>query len=171
MGDSDIEFDYFSVPTTSNPSLYDCKFCVHKSFKTMESLRKHEQNWHKNEDLKWLSYANIENVQCTACDKKFNFMSILKEHIHRNHAQRSCPLCGVKVKNIKWHQKYHHSERKLPCKSCDKEFVLKKDLKRHENGVHLKLKPHLCSHCGRGFADSSNRNAHESSVHAQSDKI
>ena len=51
----------------------------------------------------------------------------------------------------------------LTCRFCGKIFTRhcrKTDLKRHEDAVHLKLKPYKCLYCGKAFALASTRSRH-----------
>ena len=58
--------------------------------------------------------------------------------------------------NYKAHLETHDKNRaySFPCpvKDCNKKFVRKTDLQRHNASVHLKERSHKCQYCGRPFA-------------------
>ena len=49
----------------------------------------------------------------------------------------------------------------VSCPECGKILSRARDLQRHINSVHRKLRPFSCRYCGRGFADKSNKLRHE----------
>ncbi|KAL8791001.1 MAG: hypothetical protein Q9195_006075 [Heterodermia aff. obscurata] len=74
-----------------------------------------------------------------------------------------CRVCGELVKgtsNWKSHMLKHDTERKYPFKctailgrsSCNKKFQRKTDLDKHYDKVHVKARPHMCTHCGNSYA-------------------
>ena len=54
---------------------------------------------------------------------------------------------------------------KYLCNECDKSFRDNFDLKRHVDGVHLKLKPFKCNQCNRAFCDKWGLKYHVNGVH------
>lgn len=78
-------------------------------------------------------------------------------------ATHECIICGKLFKrsyNWKSHMETHNQDRIYPhpCPAmngttpCGKKFQRKTDLDRHNDSVHLKLKPHQCTLCGNRFA-------------------
>ena len=50
--------------------------------------------------------------------------------------------------------------KKFQCKNCDKSFVLKGGLKRHEN-IHMQNNPYRCVICSKAFSNISDLKRHE----------
>ena len=82
-----------------------------------------------------------------------------------------CHQCGRdfhRAYNHKTHLETHNPSRKkehvCPYKDCDKQFVRKTDLDRHQNSVHRKLKIFGCQKCDSQFArkDTLRRSVHGS---------
>ncbi|KAF2083738.1 hypothetical protein K490DRAFT_7120, partial [Saccharata proteae CBS 121410] len=74
-------------------------------------------------------------------------------------ANYQCGVCGKLFKrgyNHKAHLEIHNPERpyphSCPYKGCDKEFVRKTDLARHEQSVHIRARNHRCTACDAHFA-------------------
>jgi hypothetical protein len=49
------------------------------------------------------------------------------------------------------------------CGHCSYSASFPCDVKKHIRAVHTGERPFVCAHCGKGFADKSNLNAHEAS--------
>ncbi|TAQ83058.1 hypothetical protein B7494_g8618 [Chlorociboria aeruginascens] len=58
--------------------------------------------------------------------------------------------------NFKAHMETHDASRDypFPCprEDCNKKFVRKTDLQRHDQSVHMKIRNHRCDYCNRHFA-------------------
>ncbi|KAI9055989.1 hypothetical protein LZ554_000923 [Drepanopeziza brunnea f. sp. 'monogermtubi'] len=58
--------------------------------------------------------------------------------------------------NFKAHMETHDAGREypFPCtmKECNRKFVRKTDLQRHQQSVHMKQRNHKCDYCSRFFA-------------------
>ncbi|KAF2263358.1 hypothetical protein CC78DRAFT_284837 [Lojkania enalia] len=83
-------------------------------------------------------------------------------------ANFSCTICGKLFQrsyNHKTHMETHNPARKrehvCPHKECEKMFVRKTDLDRHQNSVHRKLKIFRCSKCDAHFARKDTLRRHE----------
>lgn len=70
-----------------------------------------------------------------------------------------CTVCGKlfqRVYNLKAHMETHDPDRDLPhaCRypACERKFVRRTDLVRHEQSVHLKLRNFACVFCKSAFA-------------------
>ena len=68
----------------------------------------------------------------------------------------------VKEKSAK---KVNSGVGKHVCDECGKSYRYKLDLKRHVDGVHLKLKPFKCEHCDESFDRSRNLIVHSLNQH------
>ena len=53
----------------------------------------------------------------------------------------------------------------LECEQCQKTFTEKYKLRRHQDTVHLKLKPYKCDHCGKCFGERYSLTKHIKNVH------
>lgn len=75
------------------------------------------------------------------------------------------PGCGREFMlkgNLKRHQNIHSGDRKFACKQCDRAFFRKADLEVHYR-VHTGEKPYACKHqhCDKRFARRSDLLSHE----------
>jgi KRAB domain-containing zinc finger protein len=74
-----------------------------------------------------------------------------------------CERCGesfAKAKILELHIKYKHTFQKdYKCSMCDKAFVMKSTLDRHEQ-VHLKIRNFQCDQCEKSFSTNWNLKAH-----------
>jgi len=92
--------------------------------------------WHKKHNHVPKTYS----FECKICQKLFTKVTLLNQHVRRNHQ---------KVKDIK-------------CKSCDKAFYHTANLIKHTNSVHLGLRKE-CEICHGQFSDI---NRHKKRVHS-----
>ncbi|KAK7538156.1 uncharacterized protein J3D65DRAFT_621159 [Phyllosticta citribraziliensis] len=74
-------------------------------------------------------------------------------------AKYECDLCGKlfqRLYNHKSHMETHDPKRAFPhiceAKGCERKFVRRTDLVRHEQSVHIKARNHKCMACGAHFA-------------------
>ncbi|KAF2121481.1 hypothetical protein BDV96DRAFT_594677 [Lophiotrema nucula] len=91
-----------------------------------------------------------------------------RNHTTRENAQYSCHICNKMFQrnyNYKTHMETHNPTRRREhvClyKDCDKTFVRKTDLDRHQNSVHRKLKVFRCIRCDNRFARKDTLRRHE----------
>lgn len=98
------------------------------------------------------------------CEKDNSTSSTARTRLRRNpttpeNANHSCHKCGKLFQrsyNHKTHLETHNPTRKkehvCPHRDCDKRFVRKTDLDRHQKSVHLKRKDFRCLKCDAHFA-------------------
>ncbi|XP_070546317.1 zinc finger protein 878-like isoform X2 [Ptychodera flava] len=109
---------------------FDCKECG-KHLANAHSLRQHFQRFHTN-----------FKYQCSDCEKEFSIIYELQHHVERHHKGDNnlhiCEKCkkGFHTKKLlNTHVRVVHSEDRIKCHFCGKEY-------RH----HSRLKQHLIVH-------------------------
>ena len=80
-----------------------------------------------------------------------------------------CSTCGEMFsdKRMRRHVMSKHAsndEKPFKCTLCPKGFLTKITLQEHIN-THTGERPNICSFCGIGFVNHSNRRMHERTVH------
>lgn len=108
--------------------------------------------------------ANSISFLCDTCGKKLSTYSNLMTHrlIHLPSDQRrsfECYVCKTTFrykKSIIHHMSVHSGIKiQYQCNVCLSSFSRSDALRRHTL-IHLKLQPHLCSTCGKGFRTKFN---------------
>lgn len=91
------------------------------------------------------SSSTPQRFPCTQCSSTFSRHDNLLKHIQAQHGEK----------------------RDYPCKvtGCGIVCTTKGGLTKHHNRVHLKLKPYMCSKCGKGFHDKGYLNTHVKKRH------
>ena len=87
---------------------------------------------------------------CPYCAQSFNLGITLRDHLKSAHQipNTPCKCC-------------------FSCEHCYKTFDRKENLKRHENLVHLKLKPFSCLECTKSFGEKNGLKTHVEGVHSK----
>lgn len=98
--------------------------------------------------------------------KNFASLTYLKQHLnsHKPDSERilKCDQCSKIFRNKRFlmrHKLKHQGPKSMLC-DCGKAFYCKTALNRHKKTVHLQIKNHICSVCGKAFSDSANLTAH-----------
>ena len=146
---------------------YHCEKC-YQSFKRKCHLDEHKE-------------LHDKPVQCKLCGKLIQIKRKLRGHMktyHRkNKSDRSthnCEKCGELFKkkdDLDKHIKRLHNENSpKKCNVCDKSFLYKSDLTRHQN-THSALKLFSCDLCGKSFGRKYNLTRHRANVHNCEEEI
>ena len=72
---------------------------------------------------------------CRKCDKTFSATNDLKRHEKIKHNQINCKSCEkvfFKNSDLEIHLEQEHKAEKFKCEQCEKMFVLKWRLNKHE---------------------------------------
>ena len=87
-----------------------------------------------------------KGLKCRSCDKFFDKIAKLRQHVRR----------------------VHEKIKKIPCKTCEKKFDSPSDLKRHTRNDHHEIlnNLHKCEQCEKSFGISKNLERHILAVHA-----
>lgn len=128
----------------------------------------------------------IDNLVCDICEKKFVKPEYLYRHLRKHTGEFICPLClGVfaRKENLLSHVcSSQETQDHLECPYCQKQFAVKKYLKRHmlkhmmlssckwcchvfttttDINEHKCTAPnHVCGQCGKKFAQRTHLNRH-----------
>lgn len=133
--------------------------------------------------------GNVHNgerkYKCQHCDKGFNSNPRLRDHVNNTHGEVSssliirlfsrqhftgtkqeipCDKCGKifnSLRNLHTHMVYHQSPT-LKCNYCEKSFYIKKNLREHQESVHLGI-TYSCELCNRSFQSTSGLRRHAKS--------
>ena len=107
--------------------LFVCGVC--KTYKTMypRLLEAHCQ-----------THSNLKLFKCDVCNKRFNQLSQLKNHVVTHLDKTIAEIPG-------WAKPKH-------CDICQKRFSDTKSLKKHVKEIHSKLRPYICNVCNHKSA-------------------
>lgn len=136
----------------------DCPKCDMK-FESEILLQEHNGIAHKTRDKALL---------CHTCGKVCKTPQALKDHLNC-HNEKQCPYCSKMLKTYSYYRRHvqnHNSEIKkkrapsYTCNECKYISFNKSSLEAHINKVHLRVRPHVCPVCLKGFFKKSNLTDH-----------
>ncbi|KAF8782616.1 zinc finger protein 782-like [Argiope bruennichi] len=141
---------------------YNCHSSGAKQF-TCPECREEFDNWRGLAMHLWREHTvDIDLHSCTECSyKTFSFFKLDNHRkIHSEERAYVCDTCGKGFKQISQlrnHVVIHLDRKNLPekrwyseqeCDICGRKFSDTKCLRKHQQAVHSKLKPYICSYCG-----------------------
>ncbi|XP_055642140.1 myoneurin-like [Toxorhynchites rutilus septentrionalis] len=98
------------------------------------------------------------DLRCHLCQKTFDRQASRTQHINTVHSdsENLCLKCGKRFKTVErldYHIASHSRKNKpYPCDICEKEYIHKTDLLRHQDGHNSNGKRFKCNPCGVGFS-------------------
>jgi len=135
---------------------YKCQDCQ-ETFAWKSSLNRHRERTHEGGDK--VEYS------CNWCDKRYKVISILNDHVKRDHfheRKHKCDLCDkafFKVNDLKYHKRVHLSIKPYVCSDCGKRFSHVSHYHRHKR-IHTGVKPYTCNICNKNFNQSNAMKSH-----------
>ena len=127
---------------------YRCPVCKSK-FGKLAELNRHYKDSHPP-------------LTCSSCDCAFSTPSTLEQHSYKHKDLKfKCSVCGKGfpfASNHDSHELSHTTEKKFKCKDCDKAYINKGDLVKHEK-THTK-KMWQCRICDYSNCDERNLKLH-----------
>ncbi|OXA42466.1 Zinc finger protein 81 [Folsomia candida] len=165
-----------------------CVKCV-KIFPTLKTLQRHgiikHGTRHKCEyDKCSMDFYNLPGLlrhqkthvarfECYFCAKLFKTNQTRDMHLRIHTLERpfccqtaNCGYTSNQSGTLQNHEITHDRTRaKFRCDSCPNEFTAMGSLTRHNNRVHLKLKPFRCTFCSKEFSNRKVLEVHISGFH------
>lgn len=134
---------------------FKCEECS-ETFAWKSSLNRHRDRHHMDNQLEY---------PCNWCEKRYKVLSILHDHVKRDHfheRKHQCDLCNksfFKVNDLKYHRRVHLSIKPYVCSTCGKKFSHVSHYYRHER-IHTGEKPYKCDVCNKRFNQSNALKSH-----------
>lgn len=138
---------------------YSCEVCQ-KRFKSSKLLKLHVTRHVKGAQTRQES----EPLECDVCHKQYSSKMSLKNHkqIHSD-TKIACTFCGKNFKimaHLKVHLRSHTKEQPYECNLCHKKFGYETSLKTHRL-VHSNERPYKCDLCDVAFRQLNHLKAHK----------
>lgn len=153
-----------------------CRLCD-EPFDTVDEIARHLTAQHYNDDIRDMNLdyevglhpyrLNKDKLFCLVCNMKQPNLTTLTRHMSTHYASYACDTCDKKyssMKDLRYHKRFRHSEKKHICRRCLMEFSTAEEKK-----VHLKTSSKCwgfgCTHCNERFSCYENKEKHMVSEH------
>ena len=103
--------------------------------KRIDDLEKEVHSLKNKNEFQSADKTTEKRFLCSKCDKTFSTINDLKRHDKSNHTDINCKSCEkvfFKSSDLEIHLEQEHKAERFKCKRCEKEFVLKWRLNKHE---------------------------------------
>ena len=131
--------------------VFKCKIC-HEEFSSQDICKSH-------------AASHTRQHECEDCKKKFYTEKSLQRHREKVLHNLPCDKCDKVCRDkhaLTKHQESHLRVKSHVCdwEGCERGFRSASELVKHKKCVHLGIKEHKCSECGREFARKDKLNRH-----------
>ncbi|KAM9413786.1 uncharacterized protein ACWYII_025429 isoform 1-T5 [Salvelinus alpinus] len=122
------------------------------------------------ESINTTAQLRVKPFSCPHCGKSFPQLRNLKDHQKYHHTGKkafTCSQCGmgfVYMCHFRVHMQRHTRERAFSCSQCGKSFSLQSGLEKHRV-LHTAERPYNCTDCGNRFYSRADLKIHEQ-IHA-----
>ena len=174
---------------------HKCNTCS-KTFSLEGNLKRHKETIHSENrpfgcrdcDYKFKLEANLtthvkrihlkdRNYKCRDCPSNFASNAELSSHCRRIHPMHDssfpCDECGkifrLEIDVITHQKRTHLGVKKNFCKTCQKTFYSKVELRSHQR-IHTEIRPYTCSTCQATFKTKNELRVHQI-VHIEEKKF
>lgn len=161
-------------PYQIKTEVFKCVLCP-QSFSNYQLLNKHISIHFRNfvcdqcgvgfaTEMRWKNHAQCHETgtySCTLCDRVYNTISSLKDHVERVHMRikkNKCPHCEETFRH--YNTKIYHMVKahgvKVPeykCNLCPKVYLVSGKLRVHERNVHSNMSKSECDICQKKCID------------------
>ncbi|XP_065077550.1 gastrula zinc finger protein XlCGF57.1-like [Ochlerotatus camptorhynchus] len=138
---------------------YSCEVCL-KRFKSKKLLKLHVIRHVRSSQPK----QETEPLECDVCHKLYSSKMSLRNHkLMHSDAKIMCTFCGKNFKimaHLKVHLRSHTKEQPYECNQCHKKFGYETSLKTHRL-VHSDERPYKCDLCDVAFRQLNHLKAHK----------
>uniref|UniRef100_A0A1Q3G1B6 C2h2-type zn-finger protein n=1 Tax=Culex tarsalis TaxID=7177 RepID=A0A1Q3G1B6_CULTA len=143
---------------------YACETCC-KRFKSVKLLKLHAVRHTRPEQPdrkpKTRPGKPVVPMECDVCHKMYTNLRSHKQ-VHSD-AKILCTFCGKNFKimaHLKVHLRSHTKEQPYECKKCNKKFGYESSLKTHLL-VHTNERPYKCQQCDQSFRQLNHLKGHK----------
>ena len=143
-----------------------------------------ESNHQKGVEQRWktiMGEMGARKFKCEKCPFISSYVGNIKVHIKqvhdkiRNHVCGECDYASLFKTSLKRHMQLAHGiglryKQIIKCEKCSYTTAVPSHLKSHVEGVHEKIRNHVCGDCGFAASQKSNLNKHKNMVHGRAEK-